>query len=95
MQSWQRALIVRRSAILSSRPPLTVSSDLLAPNQFARLSLGISEWHDRCDPQESVAFVTKQLKDVLHGSTAAPLDPPPIDLACSHITKVSTVPFGF
>jgi len=61
---------------------------LVAPQQFVRLSCGVTLWDDRSGSEETAAFVSRKLRDVLHGRVAEHSSPPPIDLVCSHLSKV-------
>ncbi|KAH7928488.1 hypothetical protein BV22DRAFT_1082749 [Leucogyrophana mollusca] len=59
----------------------------LRPSQTARMSLAASSATTGATAEQTIAFVSRKLSDVLHGRGIEPEDPPPIDLVCSHISK--------
>ncbi|KAJ7293446.1 ER-golgi trafficking TRAPP I complex 85 kDa subunit-domain-containing protein [Mycena rebaudengoi] len=62
----------------------------LAPMQSSRLFLGASRWNDGSGSAETFDFVSRKLRDVLHGRTVESSNPPPIDVLCSQIAKTKS-----
>ncbi|KAG5652297.1 hypothetical protein H0H81_005519 [Sphagnurus paluster] len=59
----------------------------LLPFQTSQLLFGLSLWGAGSGSQETFAFVSKKLQDVLNGTTVETSNPPSIDLLCSHISE--------
>ena len=64
------------------------SRDMLTPSQVLHLPLGVDRWENELDTQPTLDFVSNTLRNVLQGQTLEPSEPPPIDVLCSHVSKV-------
>lgn len=60
----------------------------IAPSQSARFLLGASCWMEGSGSDETQAFVSTKFSGLLKGEKIDLTSPPPIDLVCSHISKV-------
>ncbi|TFK30788.1 hypothetical protein FA15DRAFT_662838 [Coprinopsis marcescibilis] len=56
----------------------------IAPLQSASFILGSEQWLDGSGKKECLDFLVKNLDDVLRGKMAESLEPPEVDLICSH-----------
>lgn len=65
----------------------------IAPSQSARFLFGASRWMEGSGSDETRAFVSTKLSSLLKGENIDLTSPPPIDLVCSHISKVNAFSF--
>jgi hypothetical protein len=63
----------------------------LSPCQSAQVFLGLNRWEGGSGSQETTAFVSRKLRDVICGQEVEASNPPPIQLLCSYIAKVITL----
>jgi len=63
-----------------------VSSTSLQPGQLTSMSFSASPLDSSACIEATTAFVSRTLGDVLSGRKIEPQDPPPLDLACRHIS---------
>ncbi|KAG6878643.1 hypothetical protein C0993_001166 [Termitomyces sp. T159_Od127] len=59
----------------------------LAPLQSSLLTFGLDPWDGGSAAHETFKFVSKKLRNVLHGQPVESSDPPPIDLLCSYMAE--------
>ncbi|KAH9837148.1 ER-golgi trafficking TRAPP I complex 85 kDa subunit-domain-containing protein [Rhodofomes roseus] len=65
-------------------------SDIVQPQQITKIHLGIDPWEESDGVQATLQFVSSKLQAVLHGVQPDDSDPPPLRLACKHISKQGT-----
>lgn len=61
----------------------------ISPSQTAKFLLSGDQWLEGEGKRESLDFLVRQLEDVLAGAPTSSLDPPEVDLICSHAIQVS------
>ncbi|KAL7285211.1 hypothetical protein ACG7TL_000304 [Trametes sanguinea] len=79
------------SASWECTPLLPSTSVVIPPHQLANVTLGVSRWDSGTDPSEAREFVARKLKAVLQEETIDPSEPPPIELACTHMASGSDI----
>jgi hypothetical protein len=60
----------------------------ISSRQSDRVFLGVNRWEGGSGCQETVAFVSRKLSDILHGRQVEISPPPPLQVLCSHVAKV-------
>ncbi|GAW06029.1 hypothetical protein LENED_007922 [Lentinula edodes] len=82
--------VVRLTQISTVSPSWICDSSIygkpgsIFPLQLSRFVLGINPWDKPSGCRETFEFVLKQLAGVIHGRAVDLLNPPPLDLCCSH-----------
>ncbi|KAJ4485976.1 ER-golgi trafficking TRAPP I complex 85 kDa subunit-domain-containing protein [Lentinula aciculospora] len=64
-------------------------SGSIFPQQLSRFVFGVNPWNDISGCQETLEFVTKQLAAVVHGKAVDLINPPSMNLCCSHVIQGS------
>ncbi|KII93831.1 hypothetical protein PLICRDRAFT_36073 [Plicaturopsis crispa FD-325 SS-3] len=59
----------------------------IPPYQTGRIFFGANRWNGGSGADQTLEFVTRKLGDVLYGNVVDPLEPPPIELLCTHTSK--------
>ncbi|KAH6916862.1 ER-golgi trafficking TRAPP I complex 85 kDa subunit-domain-containing protein [Coprinopsis sp. MPI-PUGE-AT-0042] len=70
--------------------PIEANEASISPSQTAKFVLGGDQWLEGEGKKESLDFLVRQLEDVLAGAPTSPLDPPEVDLVCSHAIQNSS-----
>ncbi|KAJ3734691.1 ER-golgi trafficking TRAPP I complex 85 kDa subunit-domain-containing protein, partial [Lentinula guzmanii] len=89
--------IARITHISTVSPSWTCNSSVFGksgsvfPLQLSRFIIGVNPWDDPSGCEATLEFVMKQLSGIVHGKTVDSLDPPSINLCCSHVIQVSNI----
>ncbi|KAI0778588.1 ER-golgi trafficking TRAPP I complex 85 kDa subunit-domain-containing protein [Trametes elegans] len=73
------------SGLWTTSPQVQLSNVVISSRQVANFSLGASPWDSGQSARETQEFVARKIRAVLQEDPVDPSEPPPIQLACTHV----------